>query len=80
MNKPEINVVGIDVDSYELGVKDFDAFIKSLSSEDSPLSAMLDRLDAAADEQWDDFECAKPVTLLEISRKASSGLPSGTLA
>lgn len=80
MNKLQNVAVGIDVGSYDQSVEAFDAFVESISNGNSPLSVMLDRLESAADALWDDIDYAKPVTLLEISRQASSGLPSGTLA
>lgn len=79
MNKVQSDVIGIDVSGYDQSVEAFDAFIESLPKGVSPLSAMLDRLDSAASEQWGKFELAKPVTFLEIKRQASSGLPSGSL-
>lgn len=50
MNKVEMNVVGVDVNKHDESVESFDAFIESLSSERTPISAMLDGLESKAAE------------------------------
>lgn len=79
MNESNINAVGIDVSSYDQSISAFDSFIASIPNSRSPLSAMLDDLASAADEDLFESELARPVTFLEIRNQASSGLPSGVL-